>query len=356
MGVPATGAVGQVLDHGGSLEAVRIRFPDAPQPFIDLSTGINPHAYPNRGLPPEALTRLPEAARLAELTAAAVAAYGAPDPGVVAAAPGTQILLPAVMRLVAPGRARVLGPTYAEHERCARLAGHSTATVSDLDALAEADVAVVVNPNNPDGRTVGREPLLALAESLASRGGLLVVDEAFMDVGPPGCSLAPLAGRSGLLVLRSFGKFFGLAGVRLGFVLGEPAVIARVRDAFGPWAVSGPALELGIRALADTAWQEAMRRRLAEDAQRLDDMLDANGVAVVGGTELFRLARDPRAQALYRHLGQAGIHVRRFDRDASLLRFGLPGTEAEWDRVGRALGVWQAEEAPGRARRGGLGA
>lgn len=306
-------------------------------PFLDLSTGINAVSYPLSPLPATTLTRLPEPERLKELTALAARTYGAPGASHLCAAPGTQILLPAVMRLVSEGPAAILGPTYAEHARCAALSGRTVAETSDLEALGEARIAVVVNPNNPDGRLVGRGALLKLADRLAARGGLLVVDEAFMDVTDETESVAGDAGRPGLLVLRSFGKFYGLAGVRLGFALGEPGLVARLDATFGPWAVSGPALEYGIAALGDDEWRRTTRARLAGDASRLDNLLERAGLPVAGGTPLFRLVRSTAAQAFHEALGQHGILVRRFGWNTDLLRFGLPGQEAEWQRLANAL-------------------
>ncbi|TIP23301.1 MAG: aminotransferase class I/II-fold pyridoxal phosphate-dependent enzyme, partial [Mesorhizobium sp.] len=164
-----------------------------------------------------------------------------------------QILLPQVASLVKPGKALVLGPTYAEHARAAAIAGHAVVEARDFDALADADLAVLVNPNNPDGRVIERHRLVGLAARLRAKGGLLVVDEAFMDVGPVQHSLAGDAGEGGIVVLRSFGKFFGLAGVRLGFALADQQT-ERLEAQLGPWAVAGPALEYGIRALADAGW------------------------------------------------------------------------------------------------------
>ena len=325
------------VDHGGSIERARALFPGAPEPWIDLSTGISPHPYPLFELPASALTRLPEAARQAELAAVAARAYGAPSAANVLPAPGTQILLPRVYGLVPPGRAKVLGPTYAEHARAAAIAGHTVETVENFDALADADVAVVVNPNNPDGRVVAREDLLTLAGSMRSRGGLLVVDEAFMDVGPREQSLAGDAGQGGLVVLRSFGKFFGLAGLRLGFALAAEPVVRRLDTGFGPWSVAGPALEYGVRALGDAAWQEAHRARLADDRARLDGLLRQYGIAVAGGTDLFRYHVSSEAQSVFRALGAQGILLRHFADRPHALRIGLPGGEAEWRRLELAL-------------------
>jgi cobalamin biosynthetic protein CobC len=325
------------LLHGGDLAAARRRFPGAPEPFVDLSTGINPNSYPLPQLSPDIFARLPEPAALERLAATAARAYGASAPDQVAAAPGTQILLAPVFALVPAGRAAVLGPTYAEHARVATLAGHRTTAVTDLDGLRAVDLAIVVNPNNPNGRVVGKDTLLALAEEKRRRGGLLVVDEAFADVGPPGLSLGPEVGRVPIVVLRSFGKFHGLAGLRLGFALAAPELAARLRAGLGPWAVSGPAIAAGQAALSDPAWATAMRSILARDAARLDAMLTAAKLELVGGTSLFRLVRSEAAAALFARLGAAGLLVRRFEEQPTWLRFGLPGEEAAWRRLAAAL-------------------
>ncbi|MDG4851734.1 MAG: threonine-phosphate decarboxylase [Mesorhizobium sp.] len=334
-----SGAVAAV-DHGGSLGRASALFPHAPQPFLDLSTGINPHSYPLFDLPATALSRLPEPGRLRELAEIAAKAYGARSAAHVVAAPGTQILLPRVASLVRPGKALVLGPTYAEHARAAAIAGHAIVEVGDFDALADADLAVLVNPNNPDGRVIERHRLVGLAARLRAKGGLLVVDEAFMDVGPVQHSLAGDVGQGGMVVLRSFGKFFGLAGVRLGFALADQLTAERLEAQLGPWAVAGPALEYGIRALADAGWQDDMRQGLAADAKRLDALLSRFGIAVAGGTSLFRYLSFSDAASLFSALGERGILVRHFADRPHALRVGLPGSEEEWQRLESALAAW----------------
>jgi cobalamin biosynthetic protein CobC len=325
------------LLHGGNLAAARRLFPDAPEPFIDLSTGINPHSYPVPKLSSDVFARLPEPAALDRLATIAATAYGAPSRHHVVPAPGTQILLPPVAALVSPGRAAVLGPTYVEFSRVAALAGHNVAEVTDIGQLEDADLAVIVNPNNPDGRVFNKHELLDLSDARGHRGGLLVIDEAFMDVGPVGASLCGELARGDIVVLRSFGKFFGLGGLRLGFALAAPEIAARLAGALGPWAVSGPAIAIGQTALADAAWSKAMRERLEGEARRLDAVLVGGGIEVVGGTSLFRLARTSLADRLFHHLGDAGILVRRFPEQMAWLRFGLPGSEAAWDRLHSAL-------------------
>lgn len=335
------GAIAAV-DHGGSLGRASALFPHAPRPFVDLSTGINPHSYPLFDLPATALSRLPESDRLRELAEIAARTYGAPSAAHVAAAPGTQILLPRVASLVGPGKALVFGPTYAEHARAAAIAGHAAAEVNDFEALADAHLAVLVNPNNPDGRVIERDRLLGLAARLRRKGGLLVVDEAFMDVGPTEHSLADDVGEGGIVVLRSFGKFFGLAGVRLGFALTDTLTAERLEAQLGPWAVAGPALEYGIRGLSDTEWQAAMRRRLAEDAGRLDALFGKAEVPVASGTTLFRYLSFTDAPTLFSALGERGILLRHFAGRPQVLRAGLPGSEAEWQRLESALAAWAA--------------
>ena len=311
-------------------------FPGAPEPFIDLSTGINPHPYPLPALPPEIFARLPDRTSIRELTAVAARAYGAPSPDHVAAAPGTQILLPHVAALVAPGRAAILRTTYTEHARAAALAGHSVAEVPDADQLRQADLAIVVNPNNPDGRIVDKAVLLNLADDLRRRGGVLVVDESFADVAPQ-ASLAGDVAHDNIVVLRSFGKFYGLAGLRLGFALAAPRLISRIEAVLGPWAVAGPAIAIGKAALADDDWRRQTRQHLAADAKRLDELLTSAGLAVIGGTSLYRLTQSPDAFEWFNWLGRVGILVRRFAEEPNWLRFGLPGGESAWRRLADSL-------------------
>lgn len=338
------------LIHGGDLSAARRLFPGASEPFIDLSTGINPNPYPLPKLSPDLFARLPDQAALERLTQIAARAYGAPSAAHVIAAPGTQILLPQVAALVPPGRAAILGPTYAEHGHAAALAGHRVTEVSEIGALGDAALVVVVNPNNPDGRIVAHDVLLKLVEAAQRRRRMIVIDETFMDVGPPGASLAPDVDRGNVVVLRSFGKFFGLAGLRLGFAVAAPAIAARLRQLLGPWAVSGPAIAVGEAALADRDWTETTRQRLAQAVARLDAILIGVGLDIVGGTPLFRLVRTPAAMALFEQLGRAGIFVRRFAEQPQWLRFGLPASEVEWQRLSAAIAAFAGHAGKVAAR------
>ena len=251
--------------------------------------------------------------------------------------PGSQSAIQLLPRLRAATKVAVLSPTYNEHGSAWRDAGHEVYEVANLEEVDDDfSVLVVTNPNNPDGRFIDNNHLEVCRKNLARRGGWLVLDEAFADAAP-NLSMASLCDRSGLLILRSFGKFFGLAGLRLGFVLAQASLSKKIIKAVGPWAVSGPALAVASEALADTKWQIKMQAQLAADSAKLDNFLTDAGIEVVGGTLLFRLGQIETASALFEALAKSGILTRRFENKFNLLRFGLPGTEEEWERLKQAI-------------------
>ncbi len=325
-----TAAAEKPIEHGGDLEALGHRYPQAPRPWIDLSTGINPVPYPIGILPAEGWSRLPSRAAEEALLAAAARRYRVGSGATIVAAPGTQALIQLLPRLQPRSRVAILGRTYAEHALCWRREGHEVSVVADLAATEGADVVVLVNPDNPTGRLVPADALRAV------KAALLVVDEAFVDFLPAQASLAgALPGNA--VILRSFGKTYGLAGVRLGFAIAAPTLVQRLRGALGPWAVSGPALEIGRQALADDAWLDAAGRRLSTHSERLDTLLKAAGCRVLGGTILFRLAEHGEASRVADALARHGIHVRRFADRPTLLRFGLPANDEGFARLASAL-------------------
>ena len=320
-----------MLEHGGRLRAAAERYRIPLAEWVDLSTGINPRAYPVPALPPEVWQRLPEAND--GLEAAAAAYYGSASLLPVA---GSQAAIQALPACFPPGRAVTLAPTYAEHPHAWR--EHQLLALpagAIADAVDAADTLLLVQPNNPDAQRFPRGLLLAWRERLAARGGRLIVDEAFLDA-EPGDSLVPLAGVPGLVVLRSVGKFFGLAGARVGFVFAEADLLARLADRLGPWAVSGPARAVTAAALADRPWQEAARQRLNADSARLAALLNRHGLAGGGGTALFQWRPTPDAVAIHARLAEQAILTRLFETPAGL-RFGLPGPETEWARLEAAL-------------------
>jgi cobalamin biosynthesis protein CobC len=317
-------------DHGGNLEVAIARFGGRAEDWIDLSTGINRRPFPVGEVPAHRWHTLPSRADLASLHEAARRVYATKAP--VAALGGAQAAIQLLPYLSRPGRARILGPTYNEYAPTLAATGWQVEKTGDLDALAGSHLAVVVNPNNPDGRRHDPRALLALA----SRVGRLVVDESFVDA-VPGLSLAPEAGREGLLILRSFGKFYGLAGLRLGFALGSEADIAALSAMAGPWPISGAAIEVGQRALRDRDWAAETTARLAHASLRLDDLALDAGWRLVGGTPLFRLYETGHAVRAQARLAGARIWSRVFFGQAGWLRLGMPGDETEWARLAAAL-------------------
>ena len=321
------------LHHGGRLRVAAARYGIALADWLDLSTGINPNGWPVPALPASLWTRLPEDDD--GLEAAAQDYYGTAHVLPVA---GSQAAIQALPQLIPPCHAGVIHPGYAEHASAWRRAGHTVELVpiAEIDAATfRSNVIVLMHPNNPTGTRFRHERLLRWRQALAARGGWLVVDEAFIDATPEQ-SLAPLSNQPGLIVLRSLGKFFGLAGARVGFVCAEPKLLARLKAQLGPWTVPTPSRHLAAQALDDHAWQASARQQLRLAGARLAELLTRHDLAPQGGCSLFQWVATPHAADLHDALARSGILTRLFETPASV-RFGLPGTEIDWARLDAAL-------------------
>lgn len=317
-------------DHGGGLDAAVARHGGGRADWVDLSTGINPVPYPVGDLPPAAWTALPDSAAMDRLLAAARRAWSVPQDATIIAAPGASALIARMPDLTAETGAYIPAPTYNEHAAAFAARGR----LGNPDDPANP-VHVCVHPNNPDGRLwtdaeIGQRPLT-------------IIDESFCDITPDASHVGRTA-TPGVIVLKSFGKFWGLAGLRLGFAIGHPDTLAPLPDLLGPWPVAGPALEIGARALADHDWAAQARARLARDAATLDAAATAAGARLLGGTPLFRLYEVPDAAAARDHLARHRIWSRIFPYSNRWLRLGLPAP-GQVDRVTAALA-----SLPGPAR------
>ncbi len=325
-----------MLEHGGKLRAAAARWGIPLGDWLDLSTGIAPDGYPVSPPSADSWRRLPEGGD--GLEDAAAAYYGTSR---LLALPGSQAAIMALPRLRPTGTVAILAPSYGEYAPAWQAAGHATRLFAPGEfesVAATCDAVMLANPNNPTGERFARARLLEAARVLHARGGKLIVDEAFADA-EDSESLASIAGGSeapNVIVLRSLGKFFGMAGARVGFAIARAAVLERLAEAIGPWAVAHPAREAARAALADAAWQARQRERLLAGSARLAHLLADAGLESAGGTALFRYVLTPRAAAVFEMLARQGILVRRFDRPAAL-RFGLPGAEPEWQRLAAAL-------------------
>ncbi|WP_068829901.1 threonine-phosphate decarboxylase CobD [Pseudomonas sp. BMS12] len=322
-----------MLEHGGRVRLAAQQFGIELNQWLDLSTGIAPYAWPLPVISADAWNRLPE--KDDGLEAAARDYYGVQSLLPVA---GSQAAIQLLPRLRGESRVGIVAPAYAEHAQAWRREGHRLQEISEGSvhrALERLDVLVVINPNNPTGRRIEVEQLLSWHAQLAERGGWLVVDEAFIDCTPE-LSLAAHSHLPGLVVLRSFGKFFGLAGMRLGFVLAEADLLQRLDALLGPWTVAGPTREVARAALLDGVHQEYQRQRLQADGLRLAVLLSHYGLPPAGGTSLFQLVLHERPPELHAFLAQRGILVRLINAPSGL-RFGLPGDETGWARLEQAL-------------------
>ena len=313
------------IEHGGELAKAIAQYGGTPEEWLDLSTGINPNPYPIPELPIAAYHRLPEAHAVASLEDAARFVYGCGPDLEIVAAPGTQALIQLLPRLQPLSNVSIVSPTYGEHEHCWKLAGHRILRIPQPEP---ADILVVASPNNPDGRDWSTEYLSSLAR-------LVIIDEAFRDTTPSGD--VPPDHATNVIVLRSFGKFFGLAGLRLGFAIGPRNLIEPIRLAIGPWAVSGPACSIATRALHDAEWINRTRNELERSSEDLENTLSAAGCRTVGRTSLFITVERGDAADLAVTLAKRRILVRSFAYAPTWLRFGLPADEAARDRLQHAL-------------------
>ncbi|WP_321490068.1 threonine-phosphate decarboxylase CobD [uncultured Hyphomonas sp.] len=326
------------LLHGGALDQMRAAFPDAPTPWIDLSTGINPRPYPLTDIPPDMHNHLPMQSEQHACRMAMAGAIGA-APDSLLLSPGSELLIRLLPTLLSPQRVVIQSPTYGDHARVWRAS--TCEVIQTEDPLAEAgqaDAIIICNPNNPDGRVFSSAELERVRLQQAARGGWLIVDEAYADLAPA-ISLAPSGGTDNLVILRSFGKFFGLAGVRLGALIGPEQLLRSMSERLGVWSVSGQALAIGRRAYLDHAWQAETRERLSAARARLDILLTDAGLNIAGGCDLFRLVHTPDAATLWQQLAREGIYVRRFDWSDCLLRIGLPPDEEAERRLADALSL-----------------
>jgi cobalamin biosynthetic protein CobC len=307
-------------DHGGGLDAAIAQYGGTREEWLDLSTGINPQPYPLPKLTTDAWTALPDTAAFDQLIARARQFWDVPPQAAILPTPGASAAIAQLPRIQKTGTVAITGPTYNEHGASFRAAGWALGQ-DDPDAI------VAVHPNNPDGKIWNVGDLAA---------PFCIIDESFCDVMPEH-SLIARAEQPGTVILKSFGKFWGLAGLRLGFVIGDPDIVNTLRETLGPWQVSGPALQIGAEALSDYQWAEETRARLTADSDRLDALMTTQGAVALGGTALFRLYEVADAKAAQAQLAQHKIWSRIFPYSDTWLRLGLPGDESDWSQFEAAF-------------------
>lgn len=325
-----------IHNHGGRLDAAVVRYGGQKNEWLDLSTGINPISYPIPDLAPEIWEKLPDTKAEKHLISVARKAYQVPDHMGIVAANGTQALIELLPKVITCNQVSIVSPTYNEHELAWQKSGSHIELIKKDDPIPlGTNGLVTVNPNNPDGSVYSVQELLELANKLATHHAKLIVDEAFCDCSP-NTSLIPQM-PDNAIVFRSFGKFFGLAGLRLGFLIGPASLIVQISHLLGPWAVSGPALAIGSAALSDEFWINNMRIELQNKSTELAGLLRQCGLTVEGENPLFVYASHPKATDIYQGLAEEKILIRSFPLMREHLRFGLTKDEQDFSRLYSAL-------------------
>ena len=327
------------LKHGGRILAAVEKYHIAKENWVDLSTGLNPNGWPvPNNIPAEVWQSLPEDED--GLQTAACKYYGCDACLPVA---GSQAAIQTLPTLRSRSKVGVISPTYAEHEYNWKQAGHVVIQLSLENVeqhINSLDVLVVINPNNPTGKMIGKKQLLDWHQHLSSRGGWLIVDEAFMDVTPEN-SLVASGIKPGLIILRSMGKFFGIAGIRCGFVISDNELLQRLAQKLGPWSLTGPTRYIAKQALLDEDWQSKTRKKINESGLRLHEILSQAGLSPNGGTALFQWLEHEYAEDIYEACAEKGILIRIFEKTTATsktsLRFGLPARENSWQQLSAAL-------------------
>ncbi len=322
--------------HGGELLKAARDYGIEPFKWLDLSTGINPNGYFIKDLPQSCFHHLPDPTDLMSLEATARETYSVPAGVGLIAAAGSEALIQTLPQIFPTMKVAIVSPTFSSHEAAWRRYGHDVHLVDSLDEIGDATIVVVVNPNNPDGKIIKPKVFKKLAETLKAKGGALVVDEAFADCSL-GTSFVPLHDNSSVIVLRSIGKFFGLAGLRLGFAIGPERYLERLKEIMGDWAVSGPAIEIGRKALGDHEWIEKSLQLLELQTKMHRAMYERVSLKVVGGTLLFNLIEVPDARTVHHELARRAIWTRRFDYNPHWLRIGLCKSQSDLKQFENAL-------------------
>ena len=329
------------LNHGGNLQQASEIYGVSMDAWLDMSTGISPWSYPVDDLPSNVWRDLPPSND--ELIATAKKYYQIDEQNVVVS-PGSQLSIRLLPQLFAKSKVALPVLGYQEHALSWKLAGHQLCFYQNVEELIQliedgkVDHAVVINPNNPSCEKTTKEKLSYISNSIK---GVLLVDEAFMDFYQTAPSQIPESSfgsaislnAENVIVVRSIGKFFGLAGLRLGFVIGLHPVLQKLQTLFQPWAINHASMLISRQALADTQWQEQQRLKIKAGAKQLEPLLfslcqDFQELRIEN-TALFCsvFAQSIDVQKLHKQLAMLGVWTRMSNPDdkQAWLRFGLVG-------------------------------
>lgn len=320
-----------MIFHGGGLDVAVEKYGGEKSDWLDLSTGINPNPYPVYGVDPMAWHRLPDTNAMAILTNAARNYYKIDDNIELCAANGTQAIIDVLPIVFACKRVGIVSPTYNEHAYVWKKSGSKVIEIMRGEPLPnDLDALVVVNPNNPDGSIFEKSELFEFSKNLKKSNGIMIVDEAFCDTMPENSIVHDLP--ENVIVLKSFGKFFGLAGLRLGFAIASPMLLKNVKTHIGIWSVSGPALQIGARAFSDSNWINYAITTLKVLSKKQADLLQGAGLKIEGVNPLFIYVSHEKATHIHDLLAERQILIRPFLYDNAKLRIGICANnkQMEW--------------------------
>ena len=321
--------------HGGRLDEAVAKFGGKRSEWLDLSTGINPNSYPLPEIPAQAWSKLPDSRIEETMLEAARRYYGVDDRLKIVPAPGTQALIQVLPRVLHAKEVTVISPTYGEHAHVWRTAGANVSEVGEFNNLEpSSELCVLVNPNNPDGRVHTVSEIVRISAELEC----MIVDEAFCD--NDHAHSIVLDQPRNVIVLKSFGKFFGLAGLRLGFAICEKKYAEEIREALGPWSVSGPAMEIAAQAFRDEDWIKRTREYLGRASDRLSLLAEEYGFRIEGAAGLFVYVSHREGKEIFEWLANDKILVRPFPERPECLRIGLHKNEEELERLASSLGSY----------------
>ena len=307
-----------IREHGGDIDNAIKKYGGNKDDWIDLSTGINPNHYPYKLINIRELQNLPYKNDIDNLNKLAKKYFQ--TTACVRAVSGAQGGINILPFLLPNKTVSILSPTYNEYQNVFSNSLKKIINVKNLSELKKSQIAIICNPNNPDGKLYSNDNLLKISKSVE----YLIIDESFIDQYPRKSLSHKLDDQTNILILRSFGKFFGLAGIRLGFLISNKEIDKKIQFLIGNWPISNVAINVASKALIDHVWIMNTISFLKEGSYFLDCLASEINWKVVGGTNLYRLYETPNAHDAQNKLANFKIWSRRFSYSKKWIRLGIP--------------------------------
>ncbi len=351
------------LQPTGRLRGLSPYEPPASGPFVDLTLDANEGMAPENvlenvltGISAEDLRRYPDTG---ELERALADTYCIDAERVVVTNGGDDAIERACGAVLEPGREAVLHhPTFEMIERGVRLAGGEVRSIEWIEgafpvrecvaAISPAtSLVAIVSPNNPTGSVISFDGMMEVVRAAARVGALVLADFAYIEFANEDPTRS-LLDEPNVIVVRTFSKAMGLAGARVGYALASSEVAHWLRTVGGPYPVSSISATIALASLRSAGEQRAFVNNVRSEREELSSLLRTFGYTVLDSQANFVTARFADARFVWNSLASLGIGVRAFASRPELdgfLRITLPGDEAAFDRLVRALRTILAPEA-----------